>query len=147
MASYSLFFHLPPLFTPMGLHSYPQSWDSRYYCHPLLLQAQNHSCQSWIYFHMTHHLSVNTSGKDSILNSHHLHLHFMCSSHVPHLSSCRILFSLALFLCAFGFSYLLLIVDYFSKTQWLRWSNWTFLCFLSSCFLFRRCVYSFQLLQ
>ena len=136
-----------PFFTPIGLHSYPQSWSYRADCHPLQLHAQNHCCQSWIYFQMTHHLSVNTFGKDVSLNSHNLHLHFLCSSHVPRIYSCRILFSLTFFLCSFCISDLLLIVDYFSKTQWLRWSNWTFLCFLSSCFLFLRCFYSFQSLQ
>ena len=71
-----------PFFTPIGLHSYPQSWASRVDCHPLLL--------------------------------------------------------LTIFLCVFCISDLLLTVDYFSKNQWLRWSNWTLFLFL---FLF---VFSFE---
>ena len=68
--SYDIIFFVcpgPPFFTPIGLHSYPQSWASRADCHPLLL--------------------------------------------------------LTFFLCVFCIYDLLLIVDYFSKNQWLRWSN------------------------
>ena len=76
---------------------------TNFVCHPLLLYEKNHCFQSWIYFRTTHHLSVNTSRTDSSLNSHHLHLRFLCSAHVPHISSCRILFSLTFCLCAFEF--------------------------------------------
>ena len=53
---------------------------------------------------MTHHLSINTFGKDAGLKSHRLHLRYSCSAHVPCLSSCWILFSLTFFLCAFCIS-------------------------------------------
>ena len=123
-------------------------WASIVDCHPLLLHAQNNFCQSWIYFQMTHHLSVDTSGKDASFNSHNLHLCFLCSIHVPHLASCQIHFSLTFYVCAFCICDLLLIVDYWT-TKTSDWDHQIelFLCFLSICFIFWSCFYSFQSLQ